>query len=103
MDGQTHMMNIVQTQESCNYNSLASTLEVLKLDEALTGFCGSGGKGVYFRGTWQQSPNVQGNSGIKSILGNREHKKTNVRFWGNMPIYFRGTREQVPPPPTGPY
>ena len=38
----------------------------------------------------------------KTILGNREHKKTNFRFWGNRgkkSIYFRGTREQVPPPP----
>ena len=28
-----------------------------------------------------------------------EHKKTNFRFWeqGNDPIYFRGTREHVPP------
>ena len=44
--------------------------------------------------------NFEGNRGTKTILGNREHKETNFRlFWeqGNKPIYFRGTREQVPP------
>ena len=40
--------------------------------------------------------------GTRTILRNREHEKTNVQFLGeqgNKPIYFRGTREQVPPPP----
>ena len=48
-------------------------------------------------------PNFEGNRGTKTILGNREHNKTNFRFLGNKPIYFRGTREKVvsPPPPPG--
>ena len=44
-------------------------------------------------------PKFEGNRGTKTILGNREHKKTNFRFLGNKPIYFRGTREKVVPPP----
>ena len=60
------------------------------------GFWGSGENGIYF--------GEQGNKGqslrdTKTLLGNKEHKKFNFRFWeqGNKPIYFRGTREQVPP------
>ena len=60
---------------------------------------GFGEQGIYFRGTGEQRPNFEGNRGTKTILGNREHKKTNFRFLGNKPIYFRGTREQEPPPP----
>ena len=47
-------------------------------------------------------PKFEGNRGTKTILGNREHKKTNFRFLGNKPIYFRGTREKVVPPPPPP-
>ena len=63
-------------------------------------FRGTGEKGIYFRGTGKQRPNFEGNMGTKTILGNREHKKTKFRFFGeqgNKPIYFRGTREQIPP------
>ena len=59
-----------------------------------------GNKGIYFWGIGEQSPKFEGNRGTKTILRNREHKKTNFRsFWeqGNKPIYFRGTREHVPP------
>ena len=38
--------------------------------------------------------NFEGNKETKTILGNREHKKTNFRFLGNRgisQIYFRGT------------
>ena len=42
-------------------------------------------------------PNFDENRGTNTILGNREHKKTHFQFWGNKPIYFRGTREQVSP------
>ena len=44
--------------------------------------------------------NFEGNRGTKTILGNREHKKTIFSIFGeqgNEPIYYRGTREQVPP------
>ena len=57
--------------------------------EALPGVLENRGKGHLF----------QGNRGTKTVLGNREHKKTNFRYLRNRnkPIYFRGTREQVPP------
>ena len=52
--------------------------------EALPGVLGNSGKrGIYFRGTWEQRPNFEGNRGTKTILGNREHKTTNFRFLGN--------------------
>ena len=35
-------------------------------------------------------PNLEGNRGTKTILGNREHKKTNFRFLGN-----RGTSQFI--------
>ena len=44
------------------------------------------GKGIYFRG----KPNFEGNRGIKTIMGNRENKKTIFRFWGN-----RGTSQFI--------
>ena len=47
------------------------------------GFGEQGKKGIYFRGTGEQRPNFEGNRGTKTILGNREHKKTNFRFLGN--------------------
>ena len=63
-----------------------------------------GKQGIYFRGTWEQRPSFEGNRGTKTILGNREHKKTNFRFLGN-----RGTSQFIsgeqgnryPPPPPG--
>ena len=44
------------------------------------GFGEQGKGGIYFRGTGEQRPNVEGNRGTKTILGNREHKKTNFRL-----------------------
>ena len=44
----------------------------------------------------------QGNRGTKTILGNKEHKKTNFRFLGSRgtnKFNFRGTKKQVHPPP----
>ena len=55
---------------------------------------------IYFRETGEQRPKFEGYRGTKTILGNREHKKTFFLILGgkgNKPIYFRGTREQVPP------
>ena len=65
-------------------------------------FRGTGENGIYFRGTWEQRSNFEGDRGTKTILGNREHKKTNFRFLGN-----RGTSQFIsgeqgnryPPPP----
>ena len=52
-----------------------------------TGFGEQGNKGIYFRGTWEQRPNFEGNRETKTILGNREHRKQIFHFWG--------TREQA--------
>ena len=49
---------------------------------------GNRGKGFI---SGEQIPNFEGNRGTKTILGNREHKKTHFQFFGN-----RGAREQVP-------
>ena len=54
------------------------------------GFWGTGENGIYFRGTGEQRPNFEGNRGTKTILGNREHKKTNFQFLGN-----RGTSQFI--------
>ena len=54
------------------------------------GFWGTGEKGIYFRRTWEQRPNFEGNWGTETILGNREHKKTNFQFLGN-----RGTSQFI--------
>ena len=47
------------------------------------GFGEQGNKGIYFRGTGEQRPNFEGNRGTKTILRNREHKKTIFQFLGN--------------------
>ena len=64
------------------------------------------GKMAFISG--EQRSNFKGNRGTKTILGNRgtktiletrEHKKIFFSIVGNQgskPIYFRGTREQVP-------
>ena len=66
--------------------------------EALPGVLGNRGTSAFISG--EQRPNFEGNRGTKTILGNREHKKTNFRFLGNRgtsQFFFKGTREQVPP------
>ena len=64
--------------------------EDLGSSEALQGVWGTRGKRAFISG--EQRPNFEGN-GTKTILGNREHKKTNFHFLGIKPIYFRGSRE----------
>ena len=54
------------------------------------GFGEQGKQGIYFRGTGEQRPNFEGNRETKTILGNREHKKTNFRILGN-----RGTSQFI--------
>ena len=51
------------------------------------GFWGTGEKGIYFRGT---KAKIWGEERNKKIFGNREHKKTNFRFFGN-----RGTSQVI--------
>ena len=66
------------------------------------GFWGTGENGIYFRGTGEQRSNFEGNRGTKTILGNREHKKTNFRFLGNRETSQFISEEQgnrYPPPP----
>ena len=52
-----------------------------------------GNKGQFFRGTGEQRQYWG--------TGNIENKFSIFRDQGSNPIYFRGTREQVPPPPLG--
>ena len=64
------------------------------------GFGEQGNKGIYFRGTGEQRPNFEGNRGTKTILGNREHKKTfffDYKGTGEQANLFQGTREHVHP------
>ena len=56
--------------------------------EALPGVLENRGKRVFISG--EQRPNFEGNRGTKTILGIREHKKTNFRFLGN-----RGTSQFI--------
>ena len=82
------------------------------VNEALPGVLGNPGKGAFisgeqgnkgnfFRGTFILGQSLRG---TKTILGNREHKKTNFQFLGN-----RGTsqfisgeqRNRYPPPLPG--
>ena len=68
--------------------------------EALPGVLRNRGKGVFISGEQGNNGQILGNRGAKkTILGNREHKKNKSIFGeqGNKPIYFRETREQVPP------
>ena len=61
------------------------------VSEALPGvFREQGTQGIFFRRTGEKRPNFKGNRGTKTILGNREHKKTNFRFFGN-----RGTSQFI--------
>ena len=48
-------------------------------------------------------PNLEGNRGTKTILGNREHKKTNFRFLGNRGTsqFISGEQGNMYPPPPG--
>ena len=63
---------------------------ILDMMRPSRGFGGTGERGIYFRGTGEQMSNFEGNRGTKTILENREHKKTNFRFLGN-----RGTSQFI--------
>ena len=99
-------MVIVQTQGLCNYNFFANMLEVLKIDEALPGVLGNRGKRAFISG--EQDNKVQMFRGTKTIIGNKEHKKTIFRFRGNSGTSQfisgeHGNRYRPPPPLGVPY
>ena len=56
--------------------------------EALPGVMGNRGNRAFISG--EQRSNFEGNRGTKTILGNREHKKTNFQFLEN-----RGTSQFI--------
>ena len=66
--------------------------------ERETGACRNRGKRAFISGEqWEQRPNFEGNMGTKPLLGNRGHKRRNIRF-----LWYSGTRqfisgEQIPP------
>ena len=47
------------------------------------GLGGTGEKGHLFQGNRGTTAKFEGNRGTKTILGNREHNETNVRYLGN--------------------
>ena len=49
--------------------------------QAMLGF--KQGKGIYFRGTWEQRPNFEGNREKRQYLGTGNIRKQNFDFWGN--------------------
>ena len=65
------------------------------------GFGEQGIKVISFRGTGEQRPNFEGNRGTKTILENREHKKTNFRYFGTgeQANLFHGSNGTGPPLP----
>ena len=59
-----------------------SVLETKQLYGKYTVGLGNRGKRTFISG--EQRPNFKGNRGTKTILRNREHKKTNFGFLRNM-------------------
>ena len=92
----------IASANSAKFRGNRPWMYIEDLLEALPGVLGNRKPGIYFRGTREQRPSFEGNRGTKTILGNREHKKTNFRFLGN-----RGTSQFIsgeqgnryPPPP----
>ena len=68
--------------------------DIFSNTEALLRVLGNMGKGHLFKGNKGQM--VRGTREQRQYWGTG---KTNFQILGNKPIYFRGTREQVPPPP----
>ena len=66
--------------------------------EALPGVLGNRGKkGIYFRGTGEQSPTFEGNGEQRQYgeEGTQENTFSMFVEQGNKPIFFRGTSGQV--------
>ena len=68
------------------------------------GFGEQGNKAIYFRGTREQKSKTEWNRGTKAILGNREHRKSRIWFWGirGNADFFREQGNRCPPPPPPP-
>ena len=57
-------------------------------------------RGIYFSGAGEQRPYFEGTGRKKrQYRGTGNIRKLRLVEQGNKPNYFRGTREQVPPPP----
>ena len=65
------------------------------INEALPGVLGNRGKRAFISG---EHGNEQGNKDNIGEQGTYENKFSMFGEQGNKPIYFRGTRKQVPPP-----
>ena len=84
---------INKIQHSCSY-----FIEFSK--EALPGVLGNMGKGVFISGEqWNIGKILRGTGEQRQYWGTGNIRNKFSIFWeqGNKPIYFRGTREQVPP------
>ena len=68
-------------------------------NEALPGVLGNRGIRPFISGE-RGNKSLKLNRGTKAVLGNGEHRKSRFWFWGTRENadFFRGTREQVPPP-----
>ena len=64
----------------CSINYINSKRVSVFFSEALQGVLGNRGNKAFISG--EQGNKGQILRGTKTILGNREHKKTNFRFWG---------------------
>ena len=70
--------------------------------EALPGVLGNRGTGSFISGEQGNKGKIWRGLGEQRQYwgtGNIENKFSHFGEQGNKPIYFRGTREQVPPPP----
>ena len=65
--------------------------------EAFAGVLVTRENGIYFRGTEDERPNFEGEQ--RQYWGTGNIRKQNLREQRNKPIYFRGTRKHVTPPP----
>ena len=56
---------------------------------------------IYFRGAGEQRQNFEGNRGtnLKTIFGNRVHKKTVFLIFGEQASLFQGNKGTGTPPP----
>ena len=75
---------------------------ISRIIEALPGE--QGNKAIYFRGTREQKSKTEGNRGTKAILGNKEHRKSNIlilRNKGKCRFFFSGELGNRCPHPYG--
>ena len=60
-------------------------------------FWGTGGNGIYFRGTGEQRPNFEGNRGTKTILGNIRKQIFDFLGTGEEANLFQGNKGKGTP------